>query len=107
MTDRQFAEHIGASLESVSRIINEEISVSPDMALRLAQTIPGTDPATWLRMQADYDAWYTSKTSDGSLPMHRTTIVPERYANVFDYLLKTAPEEPLPELPTIGQSTPD
>ena len=66
LSARQFAAHIGVSPASVTRLMNEETTVSPEMAVRLAQAISGPDAATWLRMQAEYDAWHASQNLDVS-----------------------------------------
>lgn len=52
-------------------------------------------------MRLDCKEVWIEELADGSLLIRRKPTIPEGYANVFDYLLKTAPEEPLPELPTI------
>ena len=66
LSARAFAAHIGVSPASVTRLMNEETAVSPEMAVRLAQAISGPDAATWLRMQAEYDAWHASRNLDVS-----------------------------------------
>ena len=66
LSARQFATHIGVSPATVTRLMNEEISVSPEMAVRLAKAISGPDAVTWLRMQAEYDAWHASRDLDVS-----------------------------------------
>ena len=97
---QQFASHIGVPTASVTGLLKEETSLSPEMAVRLAKAISGPDAVTWLRMQADYDAWHASRNTDVSFikpldsaetsgPSH------EGYSNIFDCLVKTAPEEPI------------
>lgn len=54
---REFARHIGVAPSSVTRILNEEGPITPDMAVRLSKALAGPDAAMWLRMQANYDAW--------------------------------------------------
>lgn len=48
------AEVLGISRTTLSRLINGQAGVSPDMAIRLAKAF-GATPDVWMRMQAAYD----------------------------------------------------
>jgi addiction module HigA family antidote len=48
------AEVLGVSRTTLSRLINGQAGVSPDMAIRLAKAF-GATPDIWIRMQAAYD----------------------------------------------------
>ena len=48
------AKVLGVSRTTVSRLINGQAGVSPDMAIRLAKAF-GATPDIWIRMQAAYD----------------------------------------------------
>ena len=48
------AKALGVSRQTLSRLINGQAGVSPDMAIRLAKAF-GTTPDIWIRMQASYD----------------------------------------------------
>ena len=50
----QGAEALGVSLTALSRLINGQAGVSPEMAIRLAKAF-GATPDIWIRMQAAYD----------------------------------------------------
>jgi addiction module HigA family antidote len=50
----QGAEVLGVSRTTLSRLINGQAGVSPDMAIRLAKAF-GATPDIWIRMQAAYD----------------------------------------------------
>lgn len=63
---REFARHIGVAPSSVTRILNEEGPITPDMAVRISKALSGPSAATWLRMQADYDAWQAEHRIDVS-----------------------------------------
>lgn len=63
---REFARHIGVAPSSVTRILNEEGPITPDMAVRLSKALAGPDAAMWLRMQANYDAWQAEHRIDVS-----------------------------------------
>lgn len=48
------AKALGVSRTTLSRLINGQAGVSPDMAIRLAKAF-GATPEVWIRMQAAYD----------------------------------------------------
>jgi len=50
----QGAEVPGVSRATLSRLINGQAGVSPEMAIRLAKAF-GATPDIWIRMQAAYD----------------------------------------------------
>ena len=56
MTQKEFADWIGVSRLSVSEILNEKRTVTPDMAMRLGKAL-GNGPEIWLRMQQTRDLW--------------------------------------------------
>ena len=60
---RSLAENLGVSPSTLTRIINLQSGVSPEMALRLSLAL-GRSPESWLAMQHNYDLWVTRKTTD-------------------------------------------
>jgi addiction module HigA family antidote len=50
----QASKVLGVSRTTLSRLINGQAGVSPDMAIRLAKAF-GATPDIWIRMQAAYD----------------------------------------------------
>jgi addiction module HigA family antidote len=56
MTQTEFAERLGVSRLTVSELIHEKRTCSPDMAARLARLL-NTTPESWLAMQAAVDVW--------------------------------------------------
>lgn len=48
------AKALGVSRTTLSRLINGQAGVSPDMAIRLSKAF-GATPDIWIRMQAAYD----------------------------------------------------
>src|SRR5580658_4971950 len=48
------AKALGVSRTTLSRLINGQSGVSPDMAIRLAKAF-GATPDIWIRLQAAYD----------------------------------------------------
>jgi addiction module HigA family antidote len=63
MTNTQLAEILGVSRKTVSEIVNEQASVSPDMALRLAKAFQ-TTPELWLNLQQKYDLWNAAQKAE-------------------------------------------
>jgi len=53
------AEILGVSRKTLSRIVNEHKSITPEMALRLSKAL-NTTPDLWLNLQKNYDLWYTT-----------------------------------------------
>jgi addiction module HigA family antidote len=48
------AEGLGVSRSTLSRLVNAQIGVSPEMAVRLSKAF-GSTPEMWLRLQNAYD----------------------------------------------------
>jgi antitoxin HigA-1 len=57
------AKVLGGSRTTLSRLINAQAGVSPDMAIRLARAF-GATPDIWIRMQAAYDLAQARKNED-------------------------------------------
>ena len=60
MTQKEFADWIGVSRLTVSEVLNEKRTVTPDMAMRLGKAL-GNGPEIWLRMQQTLDLWELSQ----------------------------------------------
>ena len=56
VTIKDMAETLGISRKTLSKIINERGSITPDMALRLSRAFD-TTPDFWLNLQKYYDLW--------------------------------------------------
>ncbi|MFQ5865261.1 MAG: HigA family addiction module antitoxin [bacterium] len=56
----KLAEILGVSRKTISSIVNERKSVTPDMALRLSQAFPNSTAESWLNLQKNYDLWQTA-----------------------------------------------
>lgn len=57
----EVAEALGIDRSTLSRVINGNASISPDLASRLSEAF-GLYAETWLEMQAEFDAWQSSTT---------------------------------------------
>lgn len=55
-----FAERIGITRVSLSRVLNAKAGISADMAVRLAAALGGS-AESWLHLQASYDLWKAKK----------------------------------------------
>lgn len=56
LTQKELADRLGVSRLTVSEILLEKRSVTPDMAIRLGKLL-GNGPDIWLRMQQSVDLW--------------------------------------------------
>lgn len=63
MTVSGLAGVLGVSRKTLSEIVNEHASITPDMALRLSKAFK-TTPELWLNMQRNYELWQASHKSD-------------------------------------------
>ena len=57
---RKAAESLGVSPSTLTRLLNGDSNVSPEMALRLSKGL-GRTPESWLAMQSQYDLWNVKK----------------------------------------------
>ena len=62
VTIKDMAELLGVSRKTLSKIINERGSITPDMALRLSRAFD-TTPGFWLNLQKNYDLWQAETAS--------------------------------------------
>lgn len=56
------ADHLGISRKTLSAIMNEHASITPDMAVRFEKGI-GSSAVAWLRMQSAYDLSQAQKAA--------------------------------------------
>ena len=60
VSQREIARKLKVSASTVTRLINGQSNISPEMALRLSKTL-GRTPESWLAMQSNYDLWHARK----------------------------------------------
>ncbi len=60
ISTRSLAAKLKVSPSTLNRLINGTSNVSPEMALRLSQTL-GRSAESWLTMQDHYDLWHARK----------------------------------------------
>jgi addiction module HigA family antidote len=56
ISQKELAEHLHCDDEVINRIVNEQISVTPEMATKLAAAF-NTTPDFWLNAQMAVDLW--------------------------------------------------
>ena len=50
------AAHLGISRQALSRLINEQSGISPEMAFRLAKAFQ-TTPDYWMNLETQFELW--------------------------------------------------
>lgn len=68
MTVAQFADHLGVSRQTASRLINEKSAVSMEMAVRLGRAFKN-GARFWLALQMQHDLWDAERNA-------KITVVP-------------------------------
>ncbi len=63
LTISELANTLGISRKTLSKIVNEHGSITPDMALRLSKAFK-TTPELWLNLQQNYDLWIAAHKSN-------------------------------------------
>ncbi|HDY67524.1 hypothetical protein LCGC14_2381770 [marine sediment metagenome] len=63
LTISNLSVNLGVSRKTLSKVVNEHGSVTPNMALRLAKAF-NTTPELWLNLQQNYDLWHASRKSN-------------------------------------------
>lgn len=63
MSVTEFAQHLGITRVTLSRILNEKQGISAEMSLRLSRAL-GTHDELWLKLQNQYDLWQAKNRSD-------------------------------------------
>jgi len=56
----EVARYLSVSRSNFNRLVNEQIDVSSEMALRLSKVLGGT-AESWMRLQINYDLWQARK----------------------------------------------
>ncbi len=56
LTISDAAQRLGVTRTTLSRLLNQHASVSPEMALRLSRLL-NTSIDMWVNLQAQYDIW--------------------------------------------------
>lgn len=58
---RKVAGKLNVSPSTLTRLVNGDSNVTPEMALRLSKTL-GRSPESWLAMQDNHDLWHAKKS---------------------------------------------
>lgn len=55
ITQTAFSIHLGWTFARLNGIINAKRGITPDSALALSESLPGTTPEFWMNLQRDWD----------------------------------------------------
>ena len=67
LTVTKAANDLGVSRKTLSELINEKASLSPDMAVRISKATK-TSPESWLNMQSKLDLWSSEQKDLNVIP---------------------------------------
>lgn len=56
LTITEAAKYLGVSRKTLSELVNQKASLSPNMALRISKAT-NTSPESWINMQSKLDLW--------------------------------------------------
>lgn len=62
LTITDVSKHLGVSRKTLSKVLNANGSITPEMALRLELVFGKPSADHWLRLQSAYDLWQTRQT---------------------------------------------
>ena len=71
MSQKELAQHLNCDYKVINRIINEQASVTPEMAIKLAAAF-NTTPDFWLNAQMAVDLWELRLEKPKIRPLIRT-----------------------------------
>lgn len=60
VSTRKVAAGLAVSTSTLTRLLNGQSSVSPEMALRLSKAL-GRSPESWLALQDQYNLWHARR----------------------------------------------
>jgi antitoxin HigA-1 len=67
LTVTKAANDLGVSRKTLSELINEKASLSPDMAVRISKAT-NTSPESWMNMQSKLDLWSSEQKDLSVIP---------------------------------------
>lgn len=73
LTVSEVAKALGMSRKTISMLVNERSSVTPDLALRLSRAFE-TTPELWLNLQQYYDLWIVARRSHAWQHVHHFSL---------------------------------
>jgi addiction module HigA family antidote len=77
ITVTEAADKLGVTRPALSRVLNEQAGISPEMDLRLSKAL-GTTPGMWHAMQSQYDMWQAQRHfKAGKVKRIITTALPD------------------------------
>jgi addiction module HigA family antidote len=80
LTITEGAKVLGVARSTLSRVINGQAAITPEMAIRLSKAF-GSTPETWLKMQQAYDlAQMHAKEDEIIVERYKPELLEETYA---------------------------
>ena len=70
ISQKELAEHLKCDYKVINRIVNEQCSVTPEMAVKLVAAF-NTTPDFWLNAQMAMDLWVLRSTKNKVRPLIR------------------------------------
>ncbi|KQC14453.1 MAG: XRE family transcriptional regulator [Desulfuromonas sp. SDB] len=70
-TVTESARYLGVTRKTLSELINEKSSLSPDMAVRIAKAT-NTSPESWMKMQIKLDLWKAENKKTKVIPFPKS-----------------------------------
>ena len=67
ITQKKLAEHIGCDIKVINRIVNEKVSITAEMAVKLGHVF-NTSPEFWLNAQVAINLYNAILNLDDKLP---------------------------------------
>jgi addiction module HigA family antidote len=61
MTVTEFANHIGVSRVTLSRVVNCHAGFTPEMSIKISEAFGQGQGNIWFKMQNAYDFWHASR----------------------------------------------
>ena len=61
MTVTEFANHIGVSRVTLSRVVNCRAGFTPEMSIKISEAFGQGQGNIWFKMQNAYDFWHASR----------------------------------------------
>ena len=66
LTITEAAQKLGVSRKTLSELVHQKSSLSPEMALRISEDTH-TSPESWFNMQTKLDLWYALQNKPGNV----------------------------------------
>jgi len=66
----EVAEHIGITVNTLSKILDGNSAITPEIALRLEMTFGKPSATHWLKLQNAFDLWQVKRSDINVIPIN-------------------------------------